>query len=124
MGARAAERADVERLAPKRDLERWIVDLGGVLVAVLAPDLADREAELLLLVRPPKRADGPRRLLRLRLAPEPRLDLLADGLEGWIDALAAIELDAGQGPELVAGGPGRLVTLGTRAALAAPDGGA
>lgn len=100
--------------------ERWIVDLGGVLVAALAPDLPDREAELLLLVRSPKRADGPRRLLRLRLAPEPRLDLLADGLEGWIDALAAIELDAGQGPELVAGGPGRLITLGTLAALAAP----
>ncbi|MDQ1347940.1 MAG: repeat-containing protein, partial [Acidobacteriota bacterium] len=100
--------------------ERWIVDLGGVLVAVLAPDLADREAELLLLVRPPKRADGPRRLLRLRLAPEPRLDLLAEGLEGWIDALAAIELDAGRGPELVAGGPGRLATLGSLSPLAAP----
>ncbi len=100
--------------------ERWIVDLGGVLVAALSPEVASSDGGLLLLVRPPKSPDGFRRLLRLRLEPEPRLDLLAEGLEGWIDALAAIELDAGQGPELVAGGPGRLATLGRLAELAAP----
>lgn len=100
--------------------ERWIVELGGVLVAALSPEFAVGEDGLLLLVRPPRKPDGPRRLLRLRLAPEPRLDLLAEGLDGWIDSLAAAELVRGSGPELIAGGPDRLVTLGPLSSLAAP----
>ncbi|MEO8198606.1 MAG: hypothetical protein ABI689_17975, partial [Thermoanaerobaculia bacterium] len=109
--------------------ERWIVDLGGVLVAALSPETAADDG-LLLLVRPPRQADGARRLLRLRLEPEPRLDLLAEGLGGWIDSLAAIGADSGmQGDpaggsaiELVAGGPGRVAALGSLAALAARSG--
>jgi hypothetical protein len=102
--------------------ERWIVDLGGVLVAALAPESTDGDG-LLLLVRPPRQPDGPRRLLRLRLAPEPRLDLLAEGLGGWIDSLAAIRAEASAedraNVELVAGGPGRAVALGSLSMLAA-----
>ena len=51
--------------------ERWIVDLGGVLVAALAPELPGGNEGLLLLVRPPREPDGPRRLLRLRFDAQP-----------------------------------------------------
>lgn len=92
--------------------ERWIVDLGGVLVAALSPEAAGGDG-LLLLVRPPRKPDGPRRLLRLRLEPAPRLDLLAEGLGGWIDSLTAIGTPtSGSGVELVAGGSGRAAALG------------
>jgi hypothetical protein len=100
--------------------ERWIVDLGGVLVAALSPAGAARDEGLLLLVRPPRKPDGPRRLLRLRLEPEPRLETLAEGLSGWIDSLAAVELDPGPGAHLVAGGTGRWVDLGSLPALVPP----
>ncbi len=101
--------------------ERWIVDLGGVLVAALSPERAAGGDGLLLLVRPPRKPDGPRRLLRLRLEPEPRLELLAEGLDGAIASLAAIEPAAGPGAEeLVVGGPGRLASLGPLSALAGP----
>jgi hypothetical protein len=97
--------------------ERWIVDLGGVLVAALAPELPGGNEGLLLLVRPARKPDAPRRLLRLRVAPEPRLDLLAEGLSGWIDSLAAVDPGADEGLQLVAGGDGRIVSLGSFAAL-------
>jgi len=100
--------------------ERWIVELGGVLVAALSPETAAGSDGLLLLVRPPRKLDGPRRLLRLRLAPEPQLDLLAEGLDGWIESLAASELVRGAGPELIVGGPDRLATLGPLSGLLAP----
>lgn len=100
--------------------ERWIVDLGGVLVAALSPETAAGGDGLLLLVRPPRKPDGPRRLLRLRLEPEPSFELLADGLDGGIDSLAAAELAAGQAAELIVGGPDRLATLGPLSSLAAP----
>ncbi len=116
--------------------ERWIVDLGGVLVAALSPETAPGADGLLLLVRPPRKPDGPRRLLRLRLEPEPRLDLLAEGLDGEIDSLAAMATPvaigdaadaAGTAPpagtdasvEVVASGPGRALGLGSLADLAA-----
>ncbi len=85
--------------------ERWIVDLGGVLVAALSPEAAAGGDGLLLLVRPPRKPDGPRRLLRLRLEPEPRLEVLGEGLDGGLEALAAVELGGEGGLELVAGGP-------------------
>lgn len=97
--------------------ERWIVDLGGVLVAALSPELPSDATGLLLLVRPPRLPDGPRRLLRLELEPEPRLETLAEGLSGWIDTLQAVELDPGPGVHLVAGGTGRQVDLGSLAEL-------
>jgi len=85
--------------------------LDGALVAALAPA---RGGGLLLLIGPAGEPDGPRRLARLRFEPEPRLETLAEGLGGWIKSLAAIDL--GAGPELVAGGLGRLVSLGPLAA--------
>ena len=99
--------------------ERWIVDLGGVLVAALSPEVSPGEEGLLLLVRPPRKPDGPRRLLRLRLEPEARLEVLAEGLSGWIESLSAVELDPGLRVHLVAGGAGRWVDLGPLAAQAA-----
>ncbi len=48
-------------------------------------------------MRPPRKPDGPRRLLRLRLEPEPRLETLAEGLSGWIESLSAVELDPAPG---------------------------
>ncbi len=99
--------------------QRFIVDLGGVLVAALSPESANGDG-LLLLVRPPRKPDGPRRLLRLRLEPAPRLDLLAEGLGGWIDSLTAIGPPAsGSGVELVASGSGRAAALGSLTALSA-----
>lgn len=123
--------------------ERWIVDLGGVLVAALSPETAPGADGLLLLVRPPRKPDGPRRLLRLRLEPAPRLDLLAEGLDGEIDSLAAMTTpaavadaadaaDAGgtaaqagsdASAEVVASGPGRALGLGSLADLAARSAG-
>ncbi len=117
--------------------ERWIVDLGGVLVAALSPETAPGADGLLLLVRPPRKPDGPRRLLRLRLEPEPRLDLLAEGLDGEIDSLAAMATpvavaDAAgaaapaatdSSAEVVASGPGRALGLGALADLAARSAG-
>ncbi len=97
--------------------ERWIVDLGGALVAALSPEVAAKDDGLLLLVRPPRKPDGPRRLLRLRLEPEARLETLAEGLSGWIESLSAVELDPAPGVHLVAGGTGRWVDLGSLAEL-------
>ncbi len=97
--------------------ERWIVDLGGVLVAALSPEQPAGDDGLLLLVRPARFAAGPRRLLRLRLEPEGRLETVAEGLSGAIDTLAAVDFGPGAGPHLVAGGPGRLLDLGALAAL-------
>ena len=104
--------------------ERWIVDLGGVLVAALSPESATGGDGLWLLVRPPRKPDGPRRLLRLRLEPEPRLELVGEGLDGGFDALAAVDLGGENGLELVAGGLDRIVALGPVAALGAGKGGA
>ncbi len=119
--------------------ERWIVDLGGVLVAALSPETAAGDDGLLLLVRPPRKPDGPRRLLRLRLEPEPRLDLLAEGLDGEIDSLAAMATPVAaaaaaaadatgatgtdSSAELVASGPGHAMALGSLADLVARSAG-
>ena len=104
--------------------ERWIVDLGGVLVAALSPEAAAGGDGLWMLVRPPRKPDGPRRLLRLRLEPEPRLEVLGEGLDGGLEALAAVELGGEGGLELVAGGPDRIVGLGSVATLGARQGAA
>ncbi len=88
------------------------IPLGGRLVAALAAG----DGRLLLLVRPADAADGPRRLLALADGTTTPVPLL-DGLGGWTKALAAIDL--GRGTELVAGGLGRLVSLGP---LARPAG--
>ena len=108
--------------------ERWIVDLGGVLVAALSPETAPGADGLLLLVRPPRKPDGPRRLLRLQLEPEPRLDVLAEGLDGGIDSLAAMATPVAatgvdSSAELIASGPGRALALGSLRDLAARSAG-
>jgi hypothetical protein len=92
------------------------VPLGGTLVSALA---AGADGALWLLVRPVEALDGPRRLLRIAGWPEPVATVAAEDLGGWIKTLAAIDL--GAGPELVAGGLGRLDSLGP---LAAPGGAA
>jgi hypothetical protein len=93
--------------------ERLVAPLGGILVAALA--LKDEDA-LLVLVRPVGQPDGERSLLRIELHSEPEVTVVARGLGGWIKALAAIDL--GRGRELVAGGLGRLDSLG---AIGAPS---
>ncbi len=98
---------------------RVALDLGGTLVGALAPGGGSGTSGLWLLVRPPAEPDGARRLLRLVPAPEPRLEVVAEGLPGWIKTLVAVDL--GAGVELAAGGLGRLESLGPIAApTAAP----
>ena len=94
------------------------LDLGGTLVGALAPAGGSGTSGLWFLVRPPAEPDGARRLLRLVPAPEPRLEVVAEGLPGWIKTLVA--LDLGAGVELAAGGLGRLESLGPIAAPTAP----
>lgn len=89
------------------------LELGGTLVAALAPGGGD----LLVLVRPLDEPDGERRLLRLTLGTAPGATEVVSGLGGWIKTLVGIDL--GAGPELVAGGLGRLASLGP---LGAPGG--
>jgi len=115
------------------------VDLGGEVVAVAAPEAG---GPLFVLVRPAQATggavqqvtistggaevapaeqpdagpDAPRRLLRV--APDGRtVEILAEGVGGWTKSLAAIELAGGV--ELVAGGLGRLASLGP---IEHPDG--
>lgn len=89
--------------------------LGGTLVSALA---SGADGALWLLVRPVGEPDGPRRLLRVELAPEPAVSVVLDGVEGWTKTLAAIDL--GSGPELLAGGLGRLDSIGPLPAPALP----
>jgi len=91
-------------------VEERLVSLGGRLVAALAPALPSSDLELLLLVRPVEEPDGPRRLLELRGGSSPTLTMLSDQIDGGAKVLAA--LDRGEGPELLAGGLGRIVSLG------------
>jgi hypothetical protein len=84
-----------------------VLELGGTLLSAAAPGDG---AGAWLLVRPPGEPDGPRRLLRLVLDPEPRLETAATELPGWTKTLLA--LDLGSGVELAAGGLGRLEAWG------------
>jgi hypothetical protein len=100
--------------------ERWIVDLGGALVAAVAPEMSDGDEGLFLLVHPPRKPFGPRKLLHLVLVPEPRLDLLAEGIDGSLDSLAVVEVAGSESAgtaELVAGAPDRILSLGKLADL-------
>jgi hypothetical protein len=103
--------------------ERLMANLGGVLMAAVSPESNPLADGLLLLVRPAREADGPRQLLRLRLEPEPRLERLADGLDGRLHGLVAIEFAAPDGelaePHLIAYGSGLLLDLGALADPAA-----
>lgn len=96
--------------------ERWTIDLGGLLLSVLSPETTPDASGLWLLVRPPREPDGPRRLLRLQLEPEPRLDLVAAELNGGLDTLRAVGqasgAEGGGNLELVATGSGGAHSLG------------
>jgi hypothetical protein len=91
------------------------VPLGGALVAALA---AEPGGPLHLLARPATEVDGPRRLLAFERGGAPRVTVLADGLDGWGKALAALAGPAGS--ELVLGGLGRLASFGPLARPSAP----
>lgn len=110
----AATPLPVERLRSET-ADGAAVALGGTLVSALA---SGADGALWLLVRPLDEPDGPRRLLRVELAPEPTAAVVLEGLEGWTKTLAA--LDLGSGPELLAGGLGRLDSLGPLPAPALP----
>jgi len=88
------------------------VDLDGALVSALETG----PGELLLLVRPADEVDGPRRLLRWRLAGQGQVERVAEGLPGWTKTLVAI--DVGGRVELAVGGLGRVDRLGVPAAPA------
>lgn len=113
-GATAGEAVAVERLRSE-NAEGAALALGGTLVSALATGV---DGALWLLVRPVAEPDGPRRLLRVALAPEPGAAVVLEGIEGWTKTLAA--LDLGSGPEMVVGGLGRLASLGAVATPAAP----
>lgn len=89
------------------------VPIGGTLVAALA---AEPGGPIDLLVRPDDEVDGPRRLLRVERQETPRRGTIAENLEGWGKALAA--LAGPSGDELVMGGLGRLASFG---ALSTPS---
>lgn len=105
----AAESARAVRDGGARRIE---VELDGALVSALTV----RPDELLLLIRPADEVDGPRRLARLTLAAEPRLERLASDVPGWTKTLAALEMAGGT--SLVVGGLGRVDRWGD---LAAPS---
>jgi hypothetical protein len=120
--AAAAAEAPIQS-AREGSAERLLVNLDGVLLGAVAPESSGAANGLLLLVRPARDPRGARRLLRLRLEPEPRLERLADGLDGALEGLVAVERATVDGApasaRLLATGPGLLVDLGTVADLAA-----
>ena len=108
-GAFAAAPKEAKGAAPRA------VELGGRLVSALAAS----EDELFVLVAPTREVDGARRLLRVALDGDRPVTELARGLGGWTKTLAAVELDGRI--ELVAGGLGRLASLGPLESPAADE---
>jgi hypothetical protein len=106
LGAAAAAQSELV-WKPAGDGALVEIPMGGALVAALA---AEPDGSLHLLTRPATEVDGPRRLLAFERGGAPRLAVVADGLDGWGKALAA--LAGPDGGELVVGGLGRLATFG------------
>ena len=112
------ESPSVSRVA---GVETGTIPLGAAVVSAWAalPE-PGFEPSLWLLLRAPKPSGGGRSLARLTFGAGARLETIAPDLPRWMETLAAI--DVGYGPELVAGGEGRLAALGVRVGPPAGEG--
>jgi hypothetical protein len=94
--------------------ETGAVELGGrLLSAWVSGQASEGTRAVWLLTRPAREAAGARSLLRFTIVPEPELETIATGLDSWMKTLGAIDL--GAGPELVAGGGGKVAAFGVAA---------
>lgn len=89
--------------------------LPGELLGAVLPLRRGGGRRILLLAAPENNRDGPRQVYELALGPEPKLDLLRDGLSAGLDAIDALDIDDRGEPQIVLGEPGHLYRLAAAA---------